>query len=168
LRRLARLLASTATDRRHHNVDLRVQQASVTEIDTPLLVVGLFEGETKPGGPTAAVDTALGGQISRLIAGGEISVTIKLKNTGNVPLRTQGPDSGYTYTTNDSYSSIEGGRYVDAAGRPIELPQRADRAVTAVIADIPCTRHARKVLRSLKWLRMVAMLSSTKFPGVQL
>jgi signal transduction histidine kinase len=29
---------------------------------------------------------------------------------------------------------LEGGRYVDAAGRPIELPQRADRAVTAVIA----------------------------------
>jgi signal transduction histidine kinase len=29
---------------------------------------------------------------------------------------------------------LEDGRYVDAAGRPIELPQRADRAVTTVIA----------------------------------
>jgi len=54
-------------------VDLRVQQASVTEIDTPLLVVNLFEGVAQPRGDTALVDTALGGQISRLIADGEIS-----------------------------------------------------------------------------------------------
>ncbi len=53
---------------------------------------------------------------TQIIAGGEISVTIKLKNTGNVPLRTQGPDPGYTYTTNDSYSSIEGGQWIDKAG----------------------------------------------------
>ena len=54
-------------------MDLRVQQASVTEIDTPLLVVNLFEGVTQPGGATGAVDAALGGQISRLIADGEIT-----------------------------------------------------------------------------------------------
>jgi leucyl aminopeptidase len=54
-------------------VDLRVQQASVTEIDTPLLVINLFEGVTQPGGATGAVDTALGGQISQLIADGEIT-----------------------------------------------------------------------------------------------
>jgi leucyl aminopeptidase len=54
-------------------VDLRVQHASVTDIDTPLLVVNLFEGVTQPGGATGAVDRALGGQISQLIADGEIS-----------------------------------------------------------------------------------------------
>jgi leucyl aminopeptidase len=54
-------------------VDLRVRQGSVTEIDTPLLVVNLFEGVTQPGGATGAVDAALGGQISRLIADGEIT-----------------------------------------------------------------------------------------------
>src|SRR5260370_5424261 len=54
-------------------VDLRVQQASVTDIDTPLLVVNLFEGVTQPGGATGAVDQALGGQISQLIADGEIT-----------------------------------------------------------------------------------------------
>ena len=54
-------------------MDLRVQQASVTEIDTPLLVVNVFEGVTALSGDTAAVDTALGGQIARLIADGEIS-----------------------------------------------------------------------------------------------
>jgi leucyl aminopeptidase len=54
-------------------VDLRVQQASVTEIETPLLVVSLFEGVTQLSGDSATVDSALGGQISRLIADGEIS-----------------------------------------------------------------------------------------------
>jgi leucyl aminopeptidase len=54
-------------------VDLRVQQASVTDIETPLLVVNLFEGVTQPGGATGAVDHALGGQISQLIAEGEIT-----------------------------------------------------------------------------------------------
>ena len=48
-------------------------RASVTEIDTPLLVVNLFEGVTQPSGATGAVDAALGGQISRLIADGEIT-----------------------------------------------------------------------------------------------
>jgi leucyl aminopeptidase len=68
-------------------VDLLVQQASVTEIDTPLLVVSLFEGVTQLKGDSATVDTALGGQISRLIADGEISgelatVTV-IHTTGN-------------------------------------------------------------------------------------
>jgi leucyl aminopeptidase len=54
-------------------VDLRVQQASVTEVDTPLLVVNLFEGVTQPGGATGAVDQALGGQITELIKEGEIT-----------------------------------------------------------------------------------------------
>jgi hypothetical protein len=52
----------------------------------------------------------------QLILGGEISVTVRVKNTGDVPLRTQGPDPGYTYSTNESYSSIEGGTLTDKAG----------------------------------------------------
>jgi hypothetical protein len=52
----------------------------------------------------------------QLILGGSIAVSITVKNVGNVPLRTQGPDPGYTYTTNDSYSSIEGQKWTDKAG----------------------------------------------------
>jgi flagellar hook capping protein FlgD len=52
----------------------------------------------------------------QLMLGGKLHVHMVVQNTGQVPLRTQGPDSGYTYTTNDSYSSIEGGRYTDQAG----------------------------------------------------
>lgn len=53
---------------------------------------------------------------TQIIAGGEISVTIKVKNTGKVPLRTQGPDPGYVYTTNDTYASIESNKWTDKAG----------------------------------------------------
>jgi leucyl aminopeptidase len=76
-------------------VDLRVQQASVTEIETPLLVVNLFEGVTAPGGATAVVDAALGGQISQLIADGEITgeaATVSVIHTagnGNGGLKTK-------------------------------------------------------------------------------
>lgn len=52
----------------------------------------------------------------QIIIGQAITVSITVKNTGKVPLRTQGPDPGYTYTTNDSYSSIEGGKWTDKAG----------------------------------------------------
>ena len=73
-------------------MDLRVQRMSVTEIETPLLVVNLFEGVTQPGGATGAVDTALGGQISQLIADGEITgepatVTVRL----SLPARSASP-----------------------------------------------------------------------------
>jgi leucyl aminopeptidase len=65
-------------------VELRVQQASVTDIETPLLVVNLFEGVAQPQGATGAVDQALSGQISQLIAEGEITgepVTITVIHT---------------------------------------------------------------------------------------
>ncbi|MBV9596127.1 MAG: leucyl aminopeptidase [Chloroflexi bacterium] len=73
-------------------MDLRVQQASITEIDTPLLIVNLFEGVTQPEGATGAVDRALGGQISQLIADGEITgepatVTVIHTNNGHSGLK---------------------------------------------------------------------------------
>ncbi len=51
-----------------------------------------------------------------LMLGGKLHVRMAVQNSGTVPLRTQGPDSGYTYSTDDSYSSIEGGRYDGQAG----------------------------------------------------
>jgi hypothetical protein len=53
---------------------------------------------------------------SALMLGGKLHVHMVVQNTGAVPLRTEGPDPGYTYTTNDSYSSVEGGRYAVQAG----------------------------------------------------
>jgi leucyl aminopeptidase len=53
-------------------MDISIEQGSVTDIATPLLAVNLFEGVTTPGGATGAVDAALGGLISQMIADGEI------------------------------------------------------------------------------------------------
>jgi leucyl aminopeptidase len=53
-------------------MQILVQQGSITEIETPLLAVNLFEGVKQPGGATGAVDSALGGLVSQLIADGEI------------------------------------------------------------------------------------------------
>lgn len=51
---------------------INVETQDVTAAATPALVVNLFSGVTAPGGATGAVDAALDGVISRLIADGEI------------------------------------------------------------------------------------------------
>ena len=52
---------------------IRVTAGNIAERDTDAVVVNLFEGVTAPSGATGAVDSALGGAISGLIADGEIS-----------------------------------------------------------------------------------------------
>ena len=54
-------------------MEIRVVQGSITEVESDALIVNLFEGVTSPGGATGAVDRALGGIITDLIASGEIS-----------------------------------------------------------------------------------------------
>ena len=54
------------------SLEIRVESAAITGIDTPALVVNLFRGVKKPGGATGAVDKALGGVITQLIQDGEI------------------------------------------------------------------------------------------------
>jgi len=51
-----------------------------------------------------------------VMKGEAITVTLRVKNTGKVPIRTYGPPSGYEYSTNDVFSSIEGGKYVVKPG----------------------------------------------------
>ena len=73
-------------------MELRVQQASVTDIETPLLVVNLLEGVTQPQGATGAVDQALSGQISQLMADGEITgepgtITVIHTNNGHTNIK---------------------------------------------------------------------------------
>jgi hypothetical protein len=52
----------------------------------------------------------------RLMQGQTVKVTIRVKNMGKVVLRTQGPDPGFTYTTNETFASVNNGQYVDKAG----------------------------------------------------
>ena len=53
-------------------MDIRVVRGDITTFDGKAIVVNLFDGVTYPGGGTGAVDKALGGTISRLIADGDI------------------------------------------------------------------------------------------------
>ena len=53
-------------------MNLNVTQGNIAATVADVIVVNLFEGVTAPGGATGAVDVALGGQISQLIAAGDI------------------------------------------------------------------------------------------------
>jgi leucyl aminopeptidase len=53
-------------------MEISVQQGDITRTETPCVVVNLFEGVASPGGGTGAVDRALAGMISELIASGDI------------------------------------------------------------------------------------------------
>lgn len=52
----------------------------------------------------------------RIMLGETLTVTMRVENVGDVPIRTYGPPSGYTYTTDDVFSSVEDGRYTAQAG----------------------------------------------------
>lgn len=51
-----------------------------------------------------------------IMLGDVFTVTMRVKNTGDVPIRTYGPASGYQYNTNDVFSSIEGGEFAAKSG----------------------------------------------------
>lgn len=56
----------------HQPLTATVINADVTDVETDALVVNLFQGVESPGGATGAVDAALGGAISHLIAAGDL------------------------------------------------------------------------------------------------
>ncbi len=51
-----------------------------------------------------------------IMKGDVITVTMRVKNTGTVPIRTYGPPAGYEYSTDDVFSSIAGGKYIVKPG----------------------------------------------------
>ncbi len=60
-------------------MNIRVQAGQLAGVDAGAIVVNLFQGVTEPGGATGAIDAALGGAITRLIATGDF--TGKLNQT---------------------------------------------------------------------------------------
>jgi hypothetical protein len=48
--------------------------------------------------------------------GNVITLTVRVKNTGDVPIRTQGPAPGYHYDTNQTFSAIEDQRWAEKGG----------------------------------------------------
>lgn len=53
-------------------MDIRTVQGDITKVESPAIVVNMFEGVAEPSGATGAVDQALQGAIAALIADGEI------------------------------------------------------------------------------------------------
>ena len=54
-------------------MEINVVSGDITKHDAGAVIVNLFEGVTSPGGGTGAVDAALDGAISGLIASGDIT-----------------------------------------------------------------------------------------------
>jgi hypothetical protein len=52
----------------------------------------------------------------RLMLGDEVQIEAVVRNVGTVPLRTNGPPPGYTYSSFDSFSSIENHELIDRVG----------------------------------------------------
>ena len=67
-------------------MDIALRAGSLLEVESPLLVVNLFEGVSEPAGATAAVDQALGGLVRRLIdqreVRGELGQVVVIHNPG--------------------------------------------------------------------------------------
>jgi leucyl aminopeptidase len=73
------------------SMQITAKAGAIQEESTDLIVVNLFAGVTTPGGATGAVDRALGGAISELIAGGDFrgrkGETAVLYPQGAIPAR---------------------------------------------------------------------------------
>ena len=52
----------------------------------------------------------------RLLPGGIVRVEMRVKNTGTTALRSQGPAPGYSYSTRESFSTIDGGIHLGSRG----------------------------------------------------
>ncbi len=58
------------------------------------------------GNPPSATILSVDFSPTQIIVGSKLHVRIVVRNSGKTTLRTQGPGSGFTYTTNDTYASI--------------------------------------------------------------
>ena len=81
---------------------------NLVERQTPITIAGGGQPEVKVTFTNIAPEA--------IMKGDTITVTMRVKNTGDVPIRTYGPASGYEYSTDDVFSSIDGGRYVVKPG----------------------------------------------------
>ncbi len=70
--------------------------------------------EVKDGGVPQVRVTSVDITPAEIIKGNEVTVKVRVKNIGKVAVRSQGPDSGYSYSSQDVYSSVAvGGQKFD-------------------------------------------------------
>lgn len=72
-------------------MNITIQQAGIHTVTADAIIINLFQGVTAPGGATGAVDKALDGAITELIAGGDVrgklGETVVLYPRGAIPAR---------------------------------------------------------------------------------
>lgn len=89
-------------------VRARDQLGNLVEQRRPVSIVGA-------GQPEATISyTYIAPQA--IMLGDIITVTMRVKNTGDVPIRTYGPPSGFEYSTEEVFSSVEDARYAARSG----------------------------------------------------
>lgn len=89
-------------------VSARDRAGNVTAVSTPIQV--------SAGGIPRAKILRADFAPRQIILGNTVQVRMRVKNTGDTLLRTQGPDPGYRYTSYESFGSIESGQHIDRAG----------------------------------------------------
>lgn len=92
----------------HYVVTARDRAGNVTGITTPIQVAA--------GGIPRAKILRADFSPHQILLGGDIAIRIRIKNTGDTVMRTQGPDPGFTYSSYDSFGSIANGEFIDRAG----------------------------------------------------
>jgi hypothetical protein len=53
----------------------------------------------------------------QLLLGGYVQVSMRIKNVGDITVRSQGPEPGYAYTSYETFGSIAEGEFIDRVGR---------------------------------------------------
>ncbi len=84
------------------------QYGSIVQRQIPILIQGA-------GQPEATITYSYMAPQAILLSS-VFTVTMRVKNTGKVPIRTYGPPSGYTYDTQQVFSSIDNSRYAAKSG----------------------------------------------------
>ncbi|MDA8219518.1 MAG: hypothetical protein M0Z94_18110, partial [Dehalococcoidales bacterium] len=88
-------------------VQVKDVAGNVVEGAAPVTISGTEEPDA------AIVSVAFSPQ--KVTNGDLVKVAITVRNTGDVTLRTHGPDPGYTYALKGNFATVENGRYDDQA-----------------------------------------------------
>ena len=91
-----------------YTVRAQDRYGNVVERSGPITIVGGGQPQVQITYTKIAPEAIMRGEV--------ITVTMRVKNIGKVPVRTYGPASGYEYSTEEVFSSIENGRYAAKSG----------------------------------------------------
>ena len=140
----------------------RVVNENITAVEADTIVVNLFRGVTSPGGATGAVDEALQGAISELIAGGDLSGKLGevgvLYSGGRLPARRVLIVGLGDHAEFDMETARRAAAHTAAKARELGAKELATIVHGAGIGGFPATQAAQATLEG-------ALLASYRFGG---